>query len=325
VTGFFVGRPVSGKHQETVMPTQFAPRATPQGIWLPLVTPFKDGEFDETSARRLARHYVSQPVDGFIVAATTGEGLTLDRNEIERYLAICRDEIDRAGRPVQLYLGVSGSDTRKVLEMLAQSASSPADGYLIVSPYYSRPSQLGLFRHFSALADNTTKPIMLYNIPYRTGVNLENDTLLKLAQHPRIAGLKDCATDAVQSFDLLRSRPAGFAVLTGEDALFYGALTHGADGGVLGSAHVATAAFAMVRDLLLAGDQRGALARWRTLVDLARLLFSEPSPAPIKHWLWRGGLIDSAEVRLPMTEVSERLAARIDAEVAAGRLVSAAG
>jgi 4-hydroxy-tetrahydrodipicolinate synthase len=143
--------------------------------------------------------------------------------------------------------------------------------------------------------------------------------MLQLAAHPNIVGVKDCCVDPAQSFDLIRDRPAGFSVLTGEDALFYTALTQGADGGILAAAHVETAEFVAVRRQLLDGDQSGALARWRGLVDLARLLFAEPSPAPIKHWLWRSGLIDSPQVRLPMTEVSEGLAARIDAEIVARR------
>jgi 4-hydroxy-tetrahydrodipicolinate synthase len=166
------------------------------------------------------------------------------------------------------------------------------------------------------LAANTRWPILIYNIPYRTGVNLGNETMLRLAELRSIAGVKDCCADAAQSFDLIRDRPNGFAVMTGEDALFHTALTQGADGGILASAHVRTAAFAQVRDFLLKGDQRRALAVWRDLVALPRLLFAEPSPAPIKHWLWRMGLIDSPELRLPMTRVSEALAARIDAAMA---------
>jgi 4-hydroxy-tetrahydrodipicolinate synthase len=288
----------------------------PQGIWLPLITPFKDGAFDAVSAQRLARHYAAAPVDGFILAATTGEGLTIDDDEIERYVGICREAIDASRRSTPLFLGLSGSDTRKVVKELGRTSGWPVDGYLIVCPYYTRPSQLGLYRHFAALAENTAKPIMIYNIPYRTGVNLGNEQMLRLAELPNIVGVKDCAADAAQSFDLLRDRPEGFAVLTGEDALFHNALTQGADGGVVASAHVETEAFAGVRNQMLRGDHTGALAAWRALVDLPRLLFAEPSPAPIKHWLWRIGLIDSAEVRLPMTTVSDGLAARIDAEIA---------
>ena len=290
-----------------------------QGIWLPLVTPFRDGVLDEASLRRMVRHYLGQPVDGFILAATTGEGLTIDEQETERLVAVVATEI--AGRrPV--YLGVSGSDTRKVAKALAHTAPWPVDGYLIACPYYTRPSQEGLYRHFAALAATTERPILVYNIPYRTGVNMANDTLLRLAALSNIVGVKDCCADAAQSFDLMHARPAGFSVMTGEDAWFYPALTLGADGGVLASAHIDTAGFAAVRTMLIAGDQPGALAVWRALADLPRLLFAEPSPGPIKYWLWRLGLIDSPEVRLPMTPISDALAARIDAEIERARLAA---
>ena len=286
------------------------------GIWLPLITPFRDGRLDETSLRRLLAHYAGEPVDGLILAATTGEGLTLDEEETARLCGIAAGGRP-AGRPI--YLGLSGSDTRKLVHALERTADWPIQGYLITCPYYTRPSQEGLFRNFAVLAGATARPIIVYNIPYRTGVNLGNETLLRLAERPNIVGVKDCCADQAQSFDLLRARPPSFAVLTGEDASFYGALAHGADGGILAAAHVETRAFAAVRACLLAGDQPGALAAWSELVDLARLLFAEPSPAPIKHWLWGCGLIDSPEVRLPMTGVSDALAQRLAAEAARRR------
>jgi 4-hydroxy-tetrahydrodipicolinate synthase len=290
-----------------------------QGLWLPLVTPFRDGALDEASLRRMVRHYLGQPVDGFILAATTGEGLTIDDDETERLVAIAAEET--AGKN-PIYLGVSGSDTRKLGNALRRTVAWPIDGTLIACPYYTRPSQEGLYRHFAALAGATTRPILIYNIPYRTGVNMANDTLLRLAELPNIVGVKDCCTDQTQSFDLTRARPPGFSVMTGEDALFYAALTQGADGGILASAHIDTTRFAAIRDLLTAGDQPAALRAWRALVDLPRLLFAEPSPAPIKHWLWRAGLIDSPEVRLPMTGVSDALAARIEQEMQRARLAA---
>jgi 4-hydroxy-tetrahydrodipicolinate synthase len=283
-----------------------------EGLWLPLVTPFRDGALDERSLRRLARHYLGQPVDGMILAATTGEGLTIDEDETERLTAIVATEA--AGR-IPVFLGLSGSDTRKVAKALAHTAPWPVDGHLIACPFYTRPSQAGLYHHFAALAGETARPIMIYNIPYRTGVNLANDTLLRLAERPNIVGVKDCCADQVQSFDLMRARPDGFAVMTGEDALLYAALTQGGDGAILASAHVETARFAAIRQMLLAGDHRAALQAWRGLVDVARLLFAEPSPAPIKHWLARAGLIDSPEVRAPMMPVSAALAARIEREM----------
>jgi len=284
------------------------------GLWLPLVTPFRDGELDEASLRRLTRHYAALPVNGLVLAATTGESLTLEREELERLVFTVRDEIG-GPRNLPVCLGLAGSNTRALLDTLDRTAAWPIDGYLISCPYYSRPSQRGLELHFSALADRAAHPLMLYNIPYRTGVNLGNEAMLRLAEHPNIAGLKDCSADREQSLDLLRRRPAGFAVLTGEDAQFHEALIDGADGGILASAHVETETFARIRELVVAGERDAARAHWRSVADLTRLLFSEPSPAPIKYWLWRTGLIDSAELRLPMTQVSAGLAAHLDLEI----------
>jgi 4-hydroxy-tetrahydrodipicolinate synthase len=282
-----------------------------RGLWLPLVTPFRNGELDEASLRRLVRHYASLPVNGLVLAATTGEGLTLAPGETERLVFAVRDEASK----LPVCLGLSGSNTRALLDTLASTAAWPIDGYLISCPYYSRPSQRGLELHFGALADRAQHPVVLYNIPYRTGVNLGNEAMLHLAGHPNIAGLKDCSADRNQSLDLLRRRPESFAVLAGEDTQYHEALIDGADGGILASAHVETESFAEIWKLLAAGERDAALARWRSVADLTKLLFSEPSPAPIKYWLWRTGLIESAELRLPMTEVSAELAARLDLEI----------
>lgn len=298
---------------------------TPGGLWLPLVTPFRDGALDEDSARRLVRHYAAEPIDGLILAATTGEGFTLDEEEVSRLLAVTADGLAATGRQLPVFLGLCGSDTRKMVQALERSAAWPIDGYLIACPYYTRPSQEGMVRHFSALAEGTARPIMIYNIPYRTGVNLGNAAMLELAAHPNIVGVKDCCADMAQSLDLLHRKPSGFAVLTGEDALFHPMLTQGAEGGITASAHVETGVFAAIRDLLRRGDALGALAAWRAVSDLPRLLFTEPSPASIKHWLWRSGLIDSPEVRLPMTAVSDGLAVRIDQAVERLRMVDQDG
>ena len=207
-------------------------------------------------------------------------------------------------------------------DQLDVTAAWPIDGYLIASPYYTRPSQRGLVQHFTELADHASWPIVLYNIPYRTAVNLTNETLLELARHPNIVGIKDCCADRAQSIDFLARRPAGFRVLTGEDAQYHEALADGADGAILLSAHLETEAFAAVQTLLRQGDRDGARACWESVSELTRLLFAEPSPAPAKYWLTRTGLIDSAEVRLPMVEVGAELAARLDAEIERRRTAS---
>ena len=286
------------------------------GLWLPLVTPFRDGELDETSLRRLVAHYADGPIDGLILAATSGEGLALSTSEFERLVNAVREELDARRRFLPICLGLAGASTRKMQDMLDETAAWPIDGYLISSPYYVRPSQRGLLAHFTALADHASWPIVLYNIPYRASVGLANETLLALAEHPNIAGMKDCGADRAQSAELLRQRPAGFRILTGEDADYFDALDDGADGAILLSAHVETETFAAVFAHLKAGNREAALACWQNVRELTRLLFAEPSPAPAKYWLRRTGLIATAEVRLPMMEVSAELAARLDREIA---------
>src|SRR3954470_3348370 len=265
-TGFFVGLRLRPDTGDTAMSAEIEP---PQGVWLPLITPFRDDTIDAASLRRLVGHFARKPLDGLIVGGTTGEGLTLDEAEFEQLVEITAAAQRELGFNVPLYLGISGSDTRKLAKWLARTADWPLDGYLIACPYYTRPSQAGLLGHFAALSEATARPIMLYNIPYRTGVNLGNEAMLRLAERANIVGVKDCCCDTLQSVELLRKRPRGFAVLTGEDALFYGALMRGSDGGILASAHIQTEAFANVRRQVLAGDQLRAAAQWRQLADIA--------------------------------------------------------
>jgi len=286
-----------------------------QGLWLPLVTPFRDGVLDESSLRRLVLHYADGPIDGLILAATSGEGMSLGSDELERLVAVTRAAISESRRYLPICLGLSGASTLKMLDTLDETAAWPIDGYLIASPYDTRPSQRGLVQHFTTLADHASWPVVLYNIPYRTAVNLTNETLLQLAEHPNIVGIKDCSADRAQSIDFLARRPAGFRVLTGEDAQYHEALCDGADGAILLSAHLETEAFAAVRTLMKQGDRDAAQACWETISGLTRLLFAEPSPAPAKYWLARARLIDSPEVRLPMVEVSTELAAWLDQEM----------
>ena len=248
------------------------------GLWLPLVTPFRDSELDETSLRRLVAHYASGPIDGLILAATSGEGLALSTSELERLVNVVREELDARRRFLPICLGMAGASTRKMQEVLDETAAWPIDGYLISSPYYVRPSQRGLLAHFTTLADHASWPILLYNIPYRASVGLANETLLRLAEHPNIAGMKDCGADRAQSRELLRARPAGFRILTGEDAEYFDALDDGADGAILLSAHVETEIFAAVFSHMKAGNREAALAAWqeRRRPDAAAVRRAEP-------------------------------------------------
>ena len=232
--------------------------------------------------RRLVRHYAGLPIDGLILAATSGEGLTLGMAELEWIVAVTRETLGEGRRYLPICLGLAGSHTIKMCHTLDETAGWPIDGYLISSPYYSRPSQRGLIRHFTLLADHASWPFMLYNIPYRAGVNLENETLLELARHPNIAGMKDCGANRAQSIDLLRRRQPGFRILTGEDAENFDALSDGADGAILLSAQIKTAASAAVRTLLKQGERDAARARWKSRQNSRGPLPPKPGPGPAK-------------------------------------------
>jgi 4-hydroxy-tetrahydrodipicolinate synthase len=285
------------------------------GVWLPVITPFKDGEIDYAGYERLVDHYVRAGVSGVIPLGTTGESPTIDEAETE---ALVEQTVATVAGRVPILIGVGGNDTRKVVKAVKRLQKHAVQGILSVCPYYNRPSQDGMREHFIRVAEATDRPILIYNIPYRTGVNLANETLLALAEVPNIAGVKDSSGNIAQSLDLLRQRPPGFAVLTGEDAFFYTMLAHGGDGGILASAHVETATFLSVYERMVANDHQGALKAWSRLEPMVPLLFKEPNPVPIKHCLWRQRLIASAECRLPLTRVSDALAKDLDRLVSAG-------
>ena len=280
-------------------------------LWLPLITPFKDGAVDYASYERLVAHYVALGVDALFPLGTTGESPTLDEREsetlIERTLAI-------AGT-VPVFVGVGGNATAKVVKSLRRLERLPFRGIVSVCPYYNRPGQDGLIAHFRAVASATDRDVMIYNIPYRTAVNLSNDSLLELAEVPNIAGVKDSCGILAQSLDLLARKPKGFSVLTGEDALYFTMMANGADGGILAASHVMTERFIEVGRHFADNDVAGARAAWRSLATVVPLLFAEANPIPIKHLLWRQGLIASPECRLPLTRISDGLAKRIDAAV----------
>ena len=283
-----------------------------KGLWLPLITPFKDGEVDFASYRKLIDHYLAFGVDGLFPLGTTGESPVLDDDETD---ALVEATLEAARGRVPVLVGVGGNDTRKVEKTLKRLDRHRFQGIVSVCPYYNRPSQDGLVAHFRRIAEATDRDVVIYNIPYRTAVNLSNDSLLELAQVRNIVGVKDSSGSLAQSLDLLARKPTGFSVLTGEDALYFTMLAHGAEGGILASSHVMTERFIEMRDRFAENDLAGARRAWAPLAELVPLLFAEANPMPIKHLLWQQGLIASPECRLPLTKISEGLARRLRAIV----------
>jgi 4-hydroxy-tetrahydrodipicolinate synthase len=283
------------------------------GLWLPLVTPFKDGDVDFPSYECLIDHYLAEGVDGLFPLGTTGESPALDDDEIDELVE--RTVAKAAGR-VPVFVGVGGNATHKVEKTLRRLDRFAFEGIVSVCPYYNRPSQDGLIAHFRAVAAATDRDVLIYNIPYRTAVNLSNDSLLKLAEVSNIVGVKDSSGSIAQSLELLQRKPADFSVLTGEDALFFTMMANGADGGILAASHLMTAGFVEAGRRFAANDVAGARAAWAPLASFVPLLFAEANPMPIKYLLWRQGLIASPECRLPLTRISDALARRLDTATA---------
>jgi 4-hydroxy-tetrahydrodipicolinate synthase len=281
----------------------------PKGVWLPIITPFKDDKIDYKSYKRLIDHYISKGINGLIPLGTTGEIPVLSDFEFEEMIENTMEYVN--GR-IPVYVGIGGNYTANVIKKVKIAEYYDIQGILSVCPYYNKPSQDGIYAHFQKIAEETFLNIILYNIPYRTGVNIENETIYKLAEIPNIVGLKDASGDIKQTMALLMNPPKDFSILTGEDILFYLTLTMGGQGGILASAHLKTDLFLDVYNKVKNNDLEAALPVWKKLYDFIPLLFKEPNPAPVEYCLKRQGLIESAEVRLPLTQISEQLKEKLD-------------
>jgi 4-hydroxy-tetrahydrodipicolinate synthase len=284
-----------------------------RGVYLPMVTPFNDGEVDLRSVTTLVRHYAATGIDGLVLLGTTGEGPTVEMAEQE---AVVATALDAAG-DLPVYVGVSGNSTTHVMAGVRAWESAPVAGYLLVTPYYNRPGQDGLIQHFRAVAGETERAVIVYNVPYRTGVNLSNDALLEIADAaPNVRAVKDSCGDIEQSLDLLQRAPDDLSVLTGEDHLFFTSLANGSAGGILASAHLATATFVEIAEAVGKQELLRARTAWRTVAPMIPALFAESNPMPLKYCLWKQGLLRSPECRLPLTRVSDAMAAALDDLVA---------
>lgn len=279
------------------------------GIWVPLVTPFKDGEVDYESYKGLVEYYINKGVTGLMPLGTTGESPTVSEAEYEEILAKTMEYNN--GR-VPVFVGLGGNNTVKVVEKLKVAEKHKVQGILSVCPYYNRPDQRGIFEHFKMLSEATDLDIIIYNIPYRTGRNIENETIHRLAELKNVVGIKDACGDFKQSMNLLLNPPKDFSILTGEDAFLYSTLVLGGHGGVLASAHLNTETFLDVYNLVKNNDHQAAFAKWKKVAPIIPLLFEEPNPAPIKYCLSKMGLIESEEIRMPLLEITDGLRIKLD-------------
>lgn len=285
-----------------------ASRKSPWGIWVPMVTPMRAGALDLPRAASLAEHYVRAGVNGLLILGTTGEGSLLATRERQVFTAAVLEAV-HGELPVMA--GVGAVDTRAVCAQIAELDAFDLAGYLVPPPYYLRPADEGIAWHFSEVARATERPLMLYNVPKRTGCAMSASLIRSLLAHPQIAAVKECDSGNLAA---LSGDPRA-TVLCGEDAAMLDHLLGGGAGVIAASSHIRPDLFVRLLHLAQTGHFGAARALFARLAPLISLLFSEPNPAPVKAALALSGAI-SPETRLPLQPASSGLVGRLEEAMA---------
>lgn len=274
------------------------------GLWIPLVTPFQNHAVDHAALKALVQHLASQGIAGLVVCGSTGEAAALDDNE---QLAVL-DTVANAAPGLPLIMGVSGYHLPQMLDWVRTLNQRDLAGLLVPPPHYIRPSQAGLVDWFTAIADVSNHPIVVYDIPARTGIALQLATLRTLARHPNIPAIKDCGGDAAKTQALIADRQ--YQVLAGDDANIFSTLAQGGRGAIAASGHIHTTQLVQLMRWIQDGNLKQAQTAWHAWLPLIEALFAEPNPAPVKALLAQQGWIQP-ELRVPMTPASAVLAQRL--------------
>jgi 4-hydroxy-tetrahydrodipicolinate synthase len=275
-----------------------------------LVTPMRDdGEIDFASWDRLLDFHVSEGSDAVVVGGTTGESPALERSELE---ALIRQAKARVGGRIPVIAGSGTAGTAKSVALSRAAESAGADALLVVTPYYNRPTQVGLFRHFTAIADAVGIPMILYNVPGRTACDLLPATIARLSEHPRIVAVKEATGDVERGREVLKLARPGFVLLSGDDATAAALMRAGASGVISVTANVAARAMHDLCAAALRGAHDEAAAIDARVAALHASLFVEPNPIPVKWAVHRMGLIGEG-IRLPLVLLSGPRPAEVEA------------
>lgn len=277
-----------------------------QGVWVALVTPFRDGQIDEPALQMLVENLAGSGVRGFVPLGTTGESPTVSREERRRIIRLC---VEAAG-DLSVAPGCGTNSTEHTIEMVREAAELGASGAMVVVPYYNKPSQDGMLAHFQAVADSTDLPLMIYNIPGRTGANMLPETIARLADHPNIAGVKEATGNLEQIADLCARVEGRMNILSGDDGLTLPILSVGGEGVVSVVANLFPEPLVEMVDTYWKDDPMRALVLQRRIAPLVKAFFLETNPAPIKAALWMDGKIAN-ELRLPMVPVKSETREKI--------------
>lgn len=279
-----------------------------------MVTPFHpDGLLDVEGAGRLALRLASEGSDGIVISGTTGESATLTHTEKIELFRHIRSVLPSG---IRMVAGTGSFSTSETVELSCRAAEIGAEALLVVTPYYNKPSQEGLYRHYKAVAESTTLPVILYNVPGRTGVNLETGTTIRLAQIPNIVALKDAAKNIEQTSEIIAQAPAGFQVYSGDDSLTLPVLALGGVGVISVTSHVIGTQLQAMHQLFFRGDISAARTAFLSTIGVTKATFCAPSPAPIKYALTLVGAISSDTVRLPLVSLNDSDRALVRRELA---------
>jgi 4-hydroxy-tetrahydrodipicolinate synthase len=277
------------------------------GSLVAIVTPMKsggeqDGHLDFAAFRRLIDWHVEEGTDGIVVVGTTGESPTVD---VDEHKELIRLAVQHSRGRIPIIAGTGGNSTAEAIELTESAKKNGATACLSVVPYYNKPTQEGLYRHFKKIAETVGLPMILYNVPGRTVADLQNDTVLRLAQVPGIIGIKDATANIERGSDLIRRLPRNFAIYSGEDATALALILLGGHGVISVTANVAPKMMHQMCAAALVGDVKKARELNNRLLPLHQRLFVETSPSPVKWALAEMGMIEYG-LRLPMVPISEK-------------------
>ena len=275
-------------------------KQTFSGIIVPLITPFYKNEVDFDSLKKLADYYVEHKADAFVVCGTTGEPATLNKDEKKSVIDFM---IKNYSQKLPVIVGISTPDTAVAVNEAKALQNSGADGLLVLSPPYVKPSQKGIYAHYKHIAEGVSIPNIIYNIPHRTCVNVELNTIKALAKIKNIIGIKESAGDVNQLMNIIFE--TDLCVFTGEDHLLLITCLLGGHGAISAASHITLIEMKKIMADIAAGNSVEATELFKKTVKMIRLCFSEPNPAPIKAILVHQKLIRSDELRLPLIKASE--------------------
>lgn len=273
-----------------------------RGTYTAVITPFTpSNEIDWEAFEKIVEHQIANGITGLVFVGTTGESPTLTHSEHQEIL---RWSVKVVNKRCQVIHGTGSNNTRETIEFAEVSAEAGADGQLVINPYYNKPTQEGLYRHFSAIAHATNLPIIIYNIKGRTAVNLETNTLLRLLEHDTIVGVKEASGDLAQIMDVIQQAPEDFSILSGDDALTLPIMACGGDGVISVVSNCVPGSFRNFVQSCLDGHFEAARQQFYALMPIMRATMLETNPIPIKAIMYRLNYC-SSHVRLPLCEPTE--------------------